>query len=119
MPTSRSVQQPVGVQYDRHKALNGTNDTITVTNTAQTAINSIISGGAYLTLGSTSTGTLTLAGVNTYTSATFINGGTVLVQNAAAPGTAAGGTMVGRGGRSDSWGRPHHRRAVRPQRQRR
>lgn len=66
----------------------GSSQTVAVSNAAGLLINGSVSGTIGLT--KTSSGTLTLAGTNTYTGITTINGGTL---SAAAPG-ASGGTST-------------------------
>lgn len=76
-------------------ALSGSSQTVAVHNTAGLLINGSVAGTIGLT--KTGSGTLILAGTNTYTGATTINAGTL---NAAAPG-ALGGTssiVVNQGG---------------------
>ncbi len=69
--------------------LNGVNNTLIVTNSAPTVFAGVVSGAGNLIVAASSTGTLVLSGANTYTGQTFINGGTVQVQNNAAFGTSA------------------------------
>jgi len=54
--------------------------------------------GGTSTLAKSGTGTLTLSNANSYTGATTISGGTVIIQNANALGTTAAGTTVNAGG---------------------
>ena len=72
--------------------LGGTNNTLTVTNTAQTDFSGVISGAGNLT--TAGTGTLTLSGANTYTGLTNITAGFVLLENNTALGSATGGAAT-------------------------
>ena len=76
--------------------LGGTNNTLTVTNTAVTNFDGVIStaAGAAGNLTKAGSGTLVLSGANTFTGQTFINAGVIQVQNNTALGAAAGGTAV-------------------------
>lgn len=71
---------------------NGKTLTLNSNNNNRIDIAGVISGAGGLT--KTGSGTLTLSGTNTYTGLTRVDAGTVEVRNAAALGTAAGGTAV-------------------------
>jgi autotransporter-associated beta strand protein len=62
-------------------------------------ISGVVSGN--FTLTKVGTGTLTLSGTNTYTSATVISAGTLVANNAAALGTNAGGVTIASGATLD------------------
>jgi filamentous hemagglutinin family protein len=64
-----------------------------------TTYSGVISGGGGVV--KNGTGTLTLAGANTYTGATTVNAGTLSAANAAALGTTAGGTTINSGATLD------------------
>ncbi len=75
--------------------------TVTLTaggDNTSTAFSGVISNGTgQVALAKTGTGTLILSGANTYTGATSINGGTVVVQSNTALGSSATGTTVASG----------------------
>ena len=75
--------------------LSGTNNTLTVTNSAQTVFDGVISGAGILT--KAGTGTLVLSAANTYTGLTFINAGIIQVQNSAALGSVNAAAVVASG----------------------
>jgi autotransporter-associated beta strand protein len=60
-------------------------------------LSGIISGAGGLTVNTSGSGTLILTNANTYTGATIIKGGIVVVQNRTALGSALGGTVVSSG----------------------
>ena len=66
------------------------NPVITVLNGSTLTIPCALSGTGSLTLGSSSTGTLLLSGINTYSGNTLVSGGTLLLGNASA---LAGSTL--------------------------
>ena len=68
---------------------------LTINGSGNSVIKGIITGAGTLT--TSGTGSVTLAGANTYTGATNINAGVVNIQNNTALGTAAGGTTVASG----------------------
>ena len=65
------------------------------TNANTATISSPISGGGFTKVGS---GTLTLAGNNTYTGTTIINAGTLLLNNSAGSGSGSSAVIVNSGG---------------------
>ena len=72
------------------------NNTLTVTNTAATVLDGPITGSSNLTLGSATTGTLTLAANNSsFTGQVFVTAGALQVQNSNALGS--GGVFVSSG----------------------
>ncbi len=76
--------------------ITGTNQNLAVNGAGNTTISGAITTGSG-TVTKAGNGILTLAGANTYTGATAVNSGTVVVQNAAGLGTNAAGTTVANG----------------------
>ena len=74
---------------------------ITVNNQTATITAALVGAGGFNKNGS---GTLILSGSNTYTSTTTVNAGTLVLGNASALGTTAGGTTVGSGATLDLGG---------------
>lgn len=75
----------------------GSGNTLTVNQTADAAYAGEISGSGDLTLGSSSTHKLTLSASSIYTGATSINGGTLVMGDAAADSFATSGVSVAAG----------------------
>jgi fibronectin-binding autotransporter adhesin len=73
--------------------ITGSNRTLTMSGTGDTAISGVISTGSGA-LVKTGSGTVTLSGANTYTGATTISAGILNIQNNTALGTTASGTTV-------------------------
>ena len=65
---------------------------LTLANSASSTMAGVISGSGTLT--KSGSGTLTLSAANTYTGATTVSGGTLVVSNASGLGTTAGATTV-------------------------
>jgi len=100
--TGLDVQAGAGlVTIGANLTLAGLSDTITVNNAAGAVINGSLGGGNGLNkLG---TGTLTLAGANSYTGGTVISEGTLILDNAAAAGGFGNGTItLGNGSTANS-----------------
>lgn len=83
--------------------LGGATRIVTVDNTGSTVLSGVVSNGGITKAG---TGALTLSGINTYTSATTINAGTLKISTdtnlGAAPGSVTAGQLAFNGGTLES-----------------